>query len=135
MPLLKPMTLFSEHETARIKDFVKKTKTNVLITFRQKHGPTELKRQWAELLAELGHSEACISWWSGAGSIGLLECELPRRPNIYGQWALHESNILLGLFEVADEEITDIRSGYDAQSVTDPAMRAIRIGESGGELE
>jgi hypothetical protein len=129
------MTLFSDAEKQRILDLVQKTEDNVLITFRQKYGPTQLKRVWTELLQDIGTSDTCVSWWSGAGSLGLLECETSNGPNIYGQWVLDDENRLLGVFEVSDAEVRNIRQGYDAQSVTDSAMRAIRIGESGGELE
>ncbi len=132
---LKSMTLFSDLEKKRIEETVKTAKENVLITFRQKHGPTQLKKVWTAFLQDLGFSDSCVSWWSGAGSLGLLECEISDGPNIYGQWVLDDKNHLLGVFEVKHDEVTNIRSGYDAQSVTDSAMRAIRIGESGGEFE
>ncbi|MFW9848171.1 MAG: hypothetical protein ACFFF4_03470 [Candidatus Thorarchaeota archaeon] len=129
------MTLFSDTEKNRIVEALSSAEENVLITFRQKHGPTELKRVWNDFLEEIGLTNSCVSWWSGAGSLGLLECENSDGPNIYGQWVLDDMNHLLGVFHVTNEEVQNIRQGYDAQSVTDPAMRAIRIGESGGELE
>lgn len=129
------MSLFSETEVERIRDVLQNAKENVLITFRQKHGPTRLKQLWIEFLDQMGLTNPCVSWWSGAGSLGLLECESQVGLGIYGQWVLGEENSLLGVFEVDHKELINIRSGYDAQSVTDSAMRAIRIGESGGELE
>ncbi|MHA2425525.1 MAG: hypothetical protein ACXAEF_12110 [Candidatus Thorarchaeota archaeon] len=129
------MTLFSDIEIKRIVDLAESTKENVLITFRQKHGPTQLMRVWTDFLKKIGLPDKCVSWWSGAGSLGLLECEREDGPNIYGQWVLDDKNHLLGVFEVSNAEVRNIRQGYDAQSVTDSAMRAIRIGESGGELE
>ena len=129
------MTLFSNDEIQRIQDVVNSASENVLITFRQKYGPTKLKEIWTEFLGTIGLSNPCVSWWSGAGSVGLLECDSSKGIGIFGQWVLSDENILLGVFEVANAELVNIRAGYDAQSVTDPAMRAIRIGESGGELE
>ena len=55
--------------------------------------------------------------------------------NNYGQWVLDDETSLIGVFEIDGEELVNIRTGFDAQSVTDSAMRAMRIGESGGELE
>lgn len=129
------MTLFSESETARIKEKLQGRTGNFLITFRNKHGPTRLKALWTEMLGEIDHPVKCLSWWSGSSTIGLLECETKNGLNIYGQWVLDDEHKLLGVMEVDDEELTNIRDGFDAQSVTDPAMRAIRIGESGGEKE
>jgi hypothetical protein len=129
------MTLFSDTEKKRIVDVLQSTKNNVLITFRQKHGPTQLKRVWTDFIQDIGLPDNCVSWWSGAGSLGLLECETSEGPNLYGQWVLDEKNHLLGVFEVTNDELVNIRQGYDAQSVTDSAMRAMRIGDSGGELE
>ena len=129
------MTLFSNDETERIQNVAKSAKENVLITFRQKYGPTKLKTQWTEFLKNLGFTNPCVSWWSGAGSLGLLECESSTGIGIFGQWVLSDENTLLGVFEIDNEELLNIRSGYDAQSVTDSAMRAMRIGDSGGEFE
>ncbi|MDF1540494.1 MAG: hypothetical protein P1Q69_16480, partial [Candidatus Thorarchaeota archaeon] len=69
------MTLFSNDEKERIRNAVETANENVLITFRQKYGPTQLKTVWTEFLETLGFSNPCVSWWSGAGSLGLLECE------------------------------------------------------------
>jgi hypothetical protein len=129
------MTLFSDQELQKIQSIVDKASQNVMITFRQSFGPTKLKEHWYNFLDSISHPSKCVSWWSGASNMGLMECESANGPNIYGQWVLDEVNVLLGVFEIDDEELIDIRAGYDAQSVTDPAMRAMRIGESGGELE
>lgn len=129
------MTLFSVDEIERIRDIITKAKKNVIITFRQSFGPTELKEKWDELLRTLDIQKPCVSWWSGSSTTGLLECESATGINIYGQWMLHDSTSMIGIFEIDDEDLVNIRAGYDAQSVTDPAMRAMRIGESGGELE
>lgn len=129
------MTLFTADEVKKIRSILDTAKKNVMITFRQRFGPTELKEQWEELLHSLDIHNPCLSWWSGSSTMGLLECETPSGINIYGQWALHDSNSVIGIFEIDDEDLTDLRAGYDAQAVTDSAMRAIRIGESGGELE
>ncbi len=129
------MTLFSNDEIEKIRDIMTRAKKNVMITFRHSFGPTDLKEKWEELLGILGIHNPCVSWWSGASTMGLLECENPDGINVYGQWVLHDTNNVIGVFEIDDEDITNIRAGYDAQSVTDSAMRAIRIGESGGELE
>ena len=97
------MKLFSDEELDTInKELLGKT-GNFLIAFRNKHGPTLLKKLWTEMLEELGHSVKCLSWWSSAGRLGLLECET--------------------------------ENGLDAGTVTSSAMRAYRIGESGGEKE
>ncbi len=129
------MTLFTDNEVDEIRETLSNAKENVMITFRHRFGPTELKNEWESLLLTLGIRAHCVSWWSGSSSVGLLECESSEGVSVYGQWVLADSNQLLGVFEIANEELVDIRNGYDAQSVTDPAMRAIRIGESGGELE
>jgi hypothetical protein len=129
------MTLFSESETATIKDRLKGKKGNFLITFRNRHGPTRLKELWTEFLEEIDQPVKCLSWWSGSSSIGLLECETKNGLNVYGQWVLDDEHRLLSVMELDDEELTNIRDGFDAQSITDSAMRAIRIGESGGEKE
>jgi len=67
--------------------------------------------------------------------MGLLECETKTGLHIYGQWTLADKNELLGVFKVDHEEVKNIRNGFDAGNVTSPAMRAIRIGETGGESE
>jgi len=129
------MTLFSPDEIEKIRTMLNNSEKNIMITFRHRFGPTELKEKWNALLHLLDVRSSCVSWWSGSSNMGLLECEVPDGISVYGQWVLAESNSIIGIFEISDEDLTDIRAGYDAQSVTDPAMRAIRIGESGGELE
>jgi limonene-1,2-epoxide hydrolase len=52
---------------------------------------------------------------------------------ILGQWALGDETKLMGMFDVSDDEIVNIRDGFDAGNVTSPAMRAIRIGETGDQ--
>lgn len=86
-------------------------------------------------MKEAGRQASCLSWWSGSSTIGLIECEMENGLNVYGQWVLDDEHKLLSIMQIADEDLANIRDGFDAQSVTDPAMRAIRIGESGGEKE
>lgn len=129
------MPLFKGHELDSIRSVYEVSTENVLVTFRQQYGPTQLKKLWDEFIESLGITPHCISWWSGAGRVGLLECENEEGANIYGQWVLDDETSLIGVFEVDSAELVNIRAGFDAQSVTDSAMRAIRIGESGGELE
>lgn len=106
-----------------------------MIAFRNKHGPTRLKHLWMEMLQELDHPVSCLSWWSSAGNVGLLECETENGMNIYGQWVLDDEHKLLSVMEVTEQDIVDIRKGFDAGAVISSEMRAIRIGESGGENE
>ena len=95
-----------------------------------------MKRKWVEFIETLGFEGSnCVSWWTSSGTTGLLECEDDLRMNVYGQWVLDDENKLLGTFEVCDEDILTIRDGFDAGTVTSAAMRAIRIGETGGEKE
>ena len=133
------MTLFSLDERATILELVKKGQEkncHILVTFRHKYGPTQLKRKWVEFIETLGFEGSnCVSWWTSSGTTGLLECEDDGRMNVYGQWVLDDENKLLGTFEVCDEDILTIRDGFDAGTVTSAAMRAIRIGETGGEKE
>jgi hypothetical protein len=129
------MKLFSDSETQRIASELKGKKGSYLITFRNKHGPTQLKQLWIEMLEELDHPVRCLSWWSSAGNIGLLECETESGLSVFGQWVLDEKHKLLNIMSVSDEDIVDIRTGFDAGAVTSSEMRAIRIGESGGENE
>ncbi|MGD9397046.1 MAG: hypothetical protein PVJ05_11505 [Candidatus Thorarchaeota archaeon] len=129
------MKLFSDEELEVInKELLGKT-GHFLIAFRNKHGPTLLKKLWTEMLEELGHRVKCLSWWSSAGRIGLLECETENGLSVYGQWALHDEQELLNVMELDESELTNIRDGFDAGTVTSSAMRAYRIGESGGEKE
>ena len=104
-----------------------------MITFRNKHGPTKLKQVWTEFFERIFTVTKCINWWSSSGSIGLLECEDENGKMILGQWALADEMKLMGIFEVSDEEIVNIRDGFDAGNVSSPAMRAIRIGETGDQ--
>ncbi|TFF95971.1 hypothetical protein EU546_02335 [Candidatus Thorarchaeota archaeon] len=94
-----------------------------------------MKLLWTELLAEIGHPVSCLSWWSASSTIGLLECQTENGLNVYGQWVLDDEQKLLRVMEIDDEDLVNIRDGFDAQTVTDSAMRAIRIGETGGEKE
>ncbi|MHA2070618.1 MAG: hypothetical protein ACW985_02385, partial [Candidatus Thorarchaeota archaeon] len=73
----------------------------------------------------------CLSWWSSTGTMGLLECETTENKLIYGQWALSDVTQLIGVFEIDDDEIVNIRDGFDAGNVVSSEMRAIRIGETG----
>ena len=106
-----------------------------MIAFRNKYGPTRLKQLWTELLDELGYPGKCLSWWSSAGTIGLLECETENGLSIFGQWTLDDNHELLNVIEVSNNDLVNIRNGFDAGSVTSDAMRALRIGESGGAKE
>lgn len=132
---LKQMSLFSETELSKIRNKIEGKEGVFLITFRNRHGPTRLNDLWREQMAELGHAIKCLSWWSKFGNMGLLECETKTGLHIYGQWALADRNELLGVFKVDHEEVKNIRNGFDAGNVTSPAMRAIRIGETGGGNE
>ncbi|MHA1771710.1 MAG: hypothetical protein ACTSYL_08520 [Candidatus Thorarchaeota archaeon] len=128
------MTLFSEDEKQRILKEVNGKKGSFLITFRNRHGPTRLERLWGELLHELGvTSHHCINWWSSSGTIGLLECDTDEGLTIYGQWMLHDTNELLGVFHLEEDEAIHIKDGFDSGNVSSAAMRAIRIGETGDQ--
>ena len=129
------MKLFSDIETETIANELKGKKGSFLIAFRNKHGPTRLKQLWTDMLRNLDHPVSCLSWWSSAGNVELLECETENGLNIYGQWVLDENHKLLSIMEVKEEDIVNIRTGFDAGAVTSSEMRAIRIGESGGENE
>ncbi|MHA1948651.1 MAG: hypothetical protein ACXAAO_13970 [Candidatus Thorarchaeota archaeon] len=129
------MKLFSDEDLKLINQKVKGKRGNFLITFRNKHGPTRLKQLWTEMLDELGYSAKCLNWWTSAGTIGLLECEVENGLSIYGQWTLDDNHELLSILEMSDDDLVDIRDGFDAGSVTSDAMRAFRIGESGGAKE
>ncbi len=129
------MNLFSDAELKIIKEELHGKKGHFLIAFRNKHGPTLLKKLWTEMLEELGHPVRCLSWWSGAGRIGLLECETENGLSVFGQWVLEDKQELLKVMKLDEEEVVNIRDGFDAGTVTSSAMRALRIGESGGEKE
>jgi hypothetical protein len=129
------MKLFSEEELETInKELLGKT-GHFLIAFRNKHGPTLLKKLWMEMFEELGHSVKCLSWWSSAGRLGLLECDTESGLSVFGQWALDDKQELLNIMELDEDELVNIRDGFDAGTVTSSAMRAYRIGDSGGEKE
>jgi hypothetical protein len=125
------MSLFSQAETDRIKEEVRNNSGNILITFRNHHGPTKLEILWTEMIEGFGHTSSCLHWWSSSGTMGLLECEIAEERSIYGQWALSESTKLMGVFCITNEELVDIREGFDAGNVVSSEMRAIRIGETG----
>ncbi len=128
------MTLFSSEEQQRILKELNGKSKNVLITFRNRHGPTRLEKLWGQLLEELGVKYTrCINWWSSSGTLGLLECETETGMMIYGQWMLHDSNELLGVFQLDDDEVIHIKDGFDSGNVSSAAMRAIRIGETGDQ--
>ncbi|MGY5863129.1 MAG: hypothetical protein RTV41_00850 [Candidatus Thorarchaeota archaeon] len=129
------MKLFSDEEFEQISEKLLGRKGNFLIAFRNKHGPTRLKQLWTEMMEALGHHGKCLSWWTSAGTIGLLECESENGLAVYGQWSLDDNHELLSIIEVNDNDLVDIRDGFDAGSVTSDAMRAMRIGESGGAKE
>ena len=129
------MKLFSEEELDRIRKMVVGKTGNFLIAFRNRHGPTRLKQLWTEMMEELGHPGKCLSWWTSAGTVGLLECESENGLAVFGQWALDDNHELLNVMEISDDDLVDIRDGFDAGSVTSDAMRAMRIGESGGAKE
>jgi hypothetical protein len=129
------MKLFSDEELDVInKELLGKT-GHYLIAFRNKFGPTQLKKLWTEMLQELGHPVKCLSWWSSAGRIGLLECEIESGLTVFGQWVLHDEQELLNVIELDENDIVNIRDGFDAGTVTSPAMRSYRISDSGGEKE
>ncbi len=82
-------------------------------------------------MQSLGVNGKCINWWSSSGTLGLIECETSNGRIIFGQWALGDHNELIAIFEVDDDEIVNIKDGFDAGNVSSFAMRAIRIGETG----
>ncbi|MGY5876460.1 MAG: hypothetical protein RTU30_12000 [Candidatus Thorarchaeota archaeon] len=125
------MTLFEDSEIKQIRQTIESKNGTVLITFRNPYGPTRLEKLWKEILSDMGISINCINWWSSAGTVGLLECETSEGRSIFGQWALSDKTELLGVFEVDDDEIANIRDGFDAGNVTSAAMRVYRIGETG----
>lgn len=129
------MKLFSGEELEIInKELLGKT-GHYLIAFRNKHGPTLLKKLWIEMLESLGTPVKCLSWWSGASSVGLLECETETGLFVFGQWVLDDKEELLNVMKLDENEVRNIRDGFDAGTVTSSEMRAMRIGESGGEKE
>ncbi len=125
------MKLFSSSEVHRISHSINKKPGNYVISFRNKHGPTRLKELWLGFLEDIGLQTNCLSWWSSSGTVGLLECETKEGVSLYGQWVLADENELIAVLEVEDEDLGNIREGFDAGNVTSYAMRAIRIGETG----
>ncbi len=125
------MTLFSETELQRIKEHISNNGANTLITFRHKFGPTKLMKLWEAHLLSMGLKGKCIHWWSSSGTIGLIECELEDGRVVFGQYALGDHNELLAIITVENDEIANIKDGFDAGNVSSFAMRAIRIGETG----
>ena len=129
------MKLFSESEYETISKHLQGKKGSYLIAFRNKHGPTKLKQLWTEMLEEFAEGVSCLSWWSSGGSIGLLECETNSGLTVYGQWVLDDNHELIAVREVDEEDLVNMRDGFDAGAVVSSEMRAMRIGESGGEKE
>lgn len=129
------MKLFADDELDNIRNELLGKSGYFLIAFRNRYGPTQLKKLWTNMLEELGHPVKCLSWWSSGGTMGLLECETENGLSVYGQWVLDDNQELLNVMELDEEELVNIRDGYDAGTVTSSAMRAYRIGESGGEKE
>jgi hypothetical protein len=127
------MTLFTKEDHQRILEFVNNSENNILITFRMNVGPSKLEREWNELIADEKDLAKCIHWWSSSGTIGLIECEFTDGRIVLGQWALGDEMQLLGLFEVDDGDIVNIKDGFDSGNVWAPEMRAIRIGETGDQ--
>ncbi len=125
------MELFTKNETKKIAEGLQGAQGSVLVTFRNKHGPTKLLELWTGLLSRLGYSGKCLNWWSSSGTLGLIECDIDSSVTIYGQWALAEKNELIGVFEVDNDDVVNIREGFDAGNVVASEMRAIRIGETG----
>ncbi len=125
------MKLFSSSETQRISHSINTKPGSYVISFRNKHGPTRLKELWLDFLGDLGLQTDCVSWWSSSGTVGLLECEPRKGVILYGQWVLADDNELIAVLEVDEEDLGNIREGFDAGNVTSYAMRAIRIGETG----
>jgi limonene-1,2-epoxide hydrolase len=125
------MPLFTDREMHSINEELKDKQGHILITFRNKHGPTKLGKLWDELILQMGHQVKCLSCWSSTGTMGLLECETTDNKLIYGQWALGDETQLIGVFEIDDDELVNIREGFDAGNVISSEMRAIRIGETG----
>ncbi len=129
------MKLFSESELETINNHLQGKKGSYVIAFRNKHGPTKLKQLWTEMIEEFAEGVSCLSWWSSGGSIGLLECETKSGLSVYGQWVLDDNHELIAVREVDEEDLVNMRDGFDAGAVVSSEMRAIRIGESGGEKE
>ena len=129
------MKLFSDSEIETISKFLEGKTGSFLIAFRNRHGPTKLRKLWIELLSDITHPVKCLSWWSSGGNFGLLECETENGLKVYGQWVLDDDHKLLNIMEIDEEDIVNIRDGFDAGIVTSSEMRAMRIGDSGGGKE
>ena len=125
------MELFTRNEIDKIAEGLQGVQGSILITFRNRHGPTKLVELWTGLLSGLGFKGKCLNWWSSSGTLGLIECDIDSNITIYGQWALADENELIGIFEVDNDEVVNIREGFDAGNVVASEMRAIRIGETG----
>jgi hypothetical protein len=125
------MSLFSPEEIESLKREIENKDGNILITFKNCYGPTRLEALWSSLLENLGLSGKGLHWWSSSGTLGLLEFETPEGRAVYGQWALSDKMKMIGVFEISDQDIVDIRDGFDAGNVVSSEMRAIRIGETG----
>ncbi|MBS3795242.1 MAG: hypothetical protein KGY80_10110 [Candidatus Thorarchaeota archaeon] len=125
------MNLFSEDQVRRITDKLNSKKGSVLITFRNPHGPTRLKKLWEKTLSEIGYNVDCINWWSSSGIIGLLECEIEDGSTIYGQWALGDKVELYRVENVSEDDIVSIKDGLGQGNIASSAMRSMRIGETG----
>ncbi|MHA2433727.1 MAG: hypothetical protein ACXADO_10910 [Candidatus Thorarchaeota archaeon] len=125
------MELFTRNEIEKIAEGLQGKKGSILITFRNRHGPTKLMELWTSVLSRFGFKGKCLNWWSSSGTLGLLECDIDSDITIYGQWALADKNELIGIFEIDDEDAVNIRDGFDAGNVIASEMRAIRIGETG----
>ena len=67
--------------------------------------------------------------------MGLLECETENGLFVFGQWVLDEKEELLNVMKLDEDEVGNIRDGFDAGTVTSSAMRAYRIGDSGGDKD
>ena len=128
---MSPMTLFSTEEMESLKREIENKQGDILITFKNRHGPTRLESLWISMLKELGLSGEGLHWWSSSGTLGLLEFETHEGRAVYGQWALSEEMKMIGVFEISSQDIVDIREGFDAGNVVSSEMRAIRIGETG----
>ncbi|UCH05336.1 MAG: hypothetical protein JSW05_04005 [Candidatus Thorarchaeota archaeon] len=125
------MGLFTKNETEKIAEVIQDAQGSILVTFRNRHGPTKLLELWTDLLSRLGLSGKCLNWWSSSGTLGLIECDIDSSVTVYGQWALADKNELIGVFEVDNDDVVNIREGFDAGNIVAAEMRAIRIGETG----
>ncbi len=125
------MSLFSPEEMEVLNREIENREGNILVTFKNCHGPTRLETLWTSMLESLGFSGNGLHWWSSSGTLGLLEFETADGRAVYGQWALADEMKLVGVFELSDQDLVHIREGFDAGNVVSSEMRAIRIGETG----